>query len=361
MTRISGLLTGAGWTPDTDADFDPYRGLHRPARVSRTERGGADLITATGPVRATYGGALLAEAARDRTSLPAVGDWAAVREWPDGRITIEALLPRRTTLTRLGADRTSHGQVLAANVDLVVVVEHLDPEPSLARIERLLVLARGSGAMPLIVLTKADLVPDAVGMAAEIRSVAPGVDVVAASVPSGAGVDELRRRIRPGSTAVLLGPSGAGKSTLVNALAGAALMDTAPTRERDGKGRHTTTGRELIILPGGGVILDTPGLRAVGLMGDAAAVAEVFPEVDELADDCRFRDCRHRSEPGCAVRSALADGTLDEGRFRRWEKLQREAAFEARRADARLKAHQVAIWKQRAARLRLRPKGGNRG
>jgi ribosome biogenesis GTPase len=361
MTHTSALLAAAGWTVDTDSDFHPYREQHRPARVSRIERGGADLITDTGPMRATYGGALLAAAAQDRTTLPTVGDWAAIRDWPDGRLTIEALLPRRTALIRHGADRTSHGQVLAANVDLVVVVEHLDPEPSLARIERLLVLARGSGAAPLVVLTKTDLVPDAHGMAAEVEAVAPGVDVIAASVPAGSGVDTLRGRIGPGTTAVLLGPSGAGKSTLVNALAGAAMMDTAPTRARDGKGRHTTTRRELIILPGGGVVLDTPGIRAVGMMGDPAAVADVFPEVDELARACRFRDCRHDSEPGCAVRAALADGTLDENRYRRWQKLGREAAFEARRADARLKAHQVAIWKQRAAHRRLHSKGGRQG
>ncbi|WP_129669462.1 ribosome small subunit-dependent GTPase A [Phytoactinopolyspora endophytica] len=332
--------------------FESYAGSHVLGRVSRVERGGAEVLTADGEVLATYGGDVLASAAADRSRFPAAGDWVAIQHWPDGRITLDAVLPRRTALVRDSADRTSHGQVVAANVDLVVIVEHLDPEPDVGRIERLLVLAWGSGATPLVILTKADLVPDPEGMREEIARAAFGVDVLAVSVPDDDGLEELRERLSPETTMTFVGPSGAGKSTLVNALAGAEVMPTNEVRARDGKGRHTTTHRELIVLPGGGVVIDTPGVRAVGLVADADAIAEVFPEIDELAEQCRFRDCSHTSEPDCAVLAAIDDGELDENRFARWRKLGREAAYQARRADARLQRQERALWKQREKALR---------
>jgi ribosome biogenesis GTPase len=263
-------------------------------------------------------------------------------------------------VVRDSADTTSNAQALAANVDLVVVVEHLDPEPEIGRIERLLVLAWGSGAQPLVLLTKADLVPDPDGMRAEVAAAAPGVEVVAVSATTGEGMDAVRSHLAPGRTLVLLGPSGAGKSTLANLLAGADVMPTGRTREVDGKGRHTTSHRELVVLPGTGVVLDTPGLRAVGLVADQDAVATAFPEIEELAAACRFRDCAHLTEPGCAVLAAVDDGELDERRLASWRKLGREAAFQARRADARLRAQEVAIWKQRHMELRRHYKN-NRG
>lgn len=348
-----GDLAEVGWTPERADEFAPYAAVHRPARVARIEKGGALLIAARGELRATFGGDILAEAAQERSRFPVPGDWVALRDWSDDRTTIEAVLPRHTSIVRNGADRTSHGQVLAANVDLVVVVEHLDPEPAVGRVERLLVLAWGSGATPVVVMTKADLVPDPHGMRAEIEAVAPGVEVIVTSLPAGDGLDELRAQLEPGRTMVLVGPSGAGKSTLVNALAGAEVMETGTVRAIDGKGRHTTTHRELIVLPGRGVVLDTPGLRSVGLVADPAAVTSTFPEIDALAQDCRFRDCGHETEPGCAVLAAIDDGELDGRRLESWRKLQREAAFHARRADARLKAQAAAIWKQRQKHLRL--------
>jgi ribosome biogenesis GTPase / thiamine phosphate phosphatase len=352
MSNPHPSLADLGWTDSLRHGFAAYADTHQPARVSRVDRGGADLIGTSGPVRATYGRGVLAAMASDRTAVPTVGDWAAVGSWPDGRITIEAVLPRRTSVVRDGADRTSHGQVLAANIDLVVIVEHLDPDPDLGRIERLLVLAWGSGAQPLVVLTKTDLVPDPDGMIAEVMTAAPGVEVLGVSATTGTGVEAVRARLAPGRTIVLLGPSGAGKSTLTNALAGVELMATRAPRA-DGKGRHTTTHRELLVLPGVGVVLDTPGLRAVGVVADAEAVDDAFPEVAELTDQCRFRDCAHETEPGCAVLAAVEDGTLDERRLASWRKLGREAAYQARRADARLQAAERAMWRRRQRELRL--------
>jgi ribosome biogenesis GTPase len=346
------FLAELGWDSTFASAFDSYAADHVPARVSRVDRGGADLLGTEGPLRASLGRDVLAALAADRAAAPTVGDWTAVRHWPDERTTIEAVLPRRTSVVRDSADMTSNAQALAANVDLVVVVEHLDPEPDIGRIERLLVLAWGSGAQPLVVLTKADLVPDPDGMRTEVVAAAPGVDVVAIDAKAGAGVDEVRAYLTPGRTLVLLGPSGAGKSTLTNALLGATVMATRDTRRADGKGRHTTTHRQLIVLPSGGVVLDTPGLRSVGLVADEEAIATAFPDVEELAAYCRFRDCAHETEPGCAVLAAVVEGELDERRLTSWRKLGREAAFQARRVDARLRAAEVAVWKRRHMQMR---------
>ncbi len=264
-----------------------------------------------------------------------------------------AVQPRTSLLSRASADRTSAEQGLAANVDVVLVAEPLDPSPSLGRLERLLVLAWSSGARPLVVLTKADLVDDTAATLAEVQSAAPGVEVLVVSATRGDGLDDLRAHLGPGLTFVLLGPSGAGKSTLVNALAGSDLLAITEVRG-DGRGRHTTTHRELVELPDGSSLIDTPGLRAVGVVGDADSVDDVFAEIAHLAQGCRFRDCAHGSEPGCAVLAALDDGTLPARRLESWQKLQREVAYQARRGNARLAAQERARWKtiskaQRAA------------
>ena len=285
---------------------------------------------------------------------PTVGDLVDLDGDAIGRV-----LPRRSALLRDSAGRTSRTQVLAANIDVVLVVEHLDPEPDLGRIERLLTLAWASGATPVVVLTKADLVPDPGGLSADVAAVALGVAVHAVSVPDGTGLDALRALLAPGVTFVMVGPSGAGKSTLANALAGREVAATGERRQ-DGRGRHTTTHRELIRLGEGALLIDTPGVRSVGLVADDEALDQAFADIAELAQECRFSDCRHAAEPGCAVRAALESGELPERRYASWRKLEREAGFQAIRADRGLAAAERARWKQ-ISQLQRQVARGTRG
>jgi len=279
------------------------------------------------------------EAAVGAPLAPAVGDRLLV----DGDRAL--VLPRTSEMARGRVDGTSGTQVLAANVDVVVIAEHLDPDPSPGRVERLLTLTRGSGAQPLIVLTKADLVPDPAVWVDRMRQLARGVEVLAVSAVSGTGLAALDAALLAGATLAVVGPSGAGKSTLVNALAGREVMATGG-RRRDGRGRHTTTHRELVPLTEGRVLIDTPGLRSVGLVADAGAIEATFDDVAELASACRFADCSHRSEPGCEVLAAVADGRMPARRLESWRALGREARFQAARSDARLAAEERARWKR---------------
>ncbi|MGH8969299.1 MAG: ribosome small subunit-dependent GTPase A [Actinomycetes bacterium] len=345
-------LPSLGWDDHFSAAFAPLVADHVPARVTRVDRGACDALGAQGRLRLTFSGALLAAGAADPVATPCVGDWVAARAWCDGRVTAEAVLPRRTAFVRAGvAPGVSLGQVLAANVDVAVVVEGLHPEPDLGRIERFLALAWDSGATPLVVLTKADLVPDAEHVRADVAAAAPSVDVCAVSAASGVGMDTLSPYAVAGTTLAFLGPSGSGKSTLTNALAGDTVMVTRALRA-DGKGRHTTAHRELVMLPGGGLVVDTPGLRSVGLTDVSESLDLVFAEVEELAEHCRFGDCRHDTEPGCAVRAALESGALPERRLESYRKLVREARWMAMRHDARLRAQERARWKRVTKDLR---------
>jgi ribosome biogenesis GTPase len=278
---------------------------HRPGRVGRVDRDRCSVRTTAGQVRATA------------DVLPITGDWVVLGT--DPAPTVDAVLPRWSVLER-------QGQLLAANIDIVFVVAALDRPLNLNRIERELVLAWDSGARPVVALTKADASPEAGMLAKTVEARAVGVDVILTSAATGEGVDAVHARLRPNRTAVMLGPSGAGKSTLVNALLGAAEAQvTAPVREGDHKGRHTTTSRHLLVVPGGGVLIDTPGIRSVGLAaGIEGGVALAFPDVEEIAANCRFRDCRHTGEPGCAVSAAAADGRLDPDRVDSYRKLQAE-------------------------------------
>lgn len=290
---------------------------------------------------------------------PTVGDVVDVApSGPDGLWLVRSLLPRRTAVVRDSAGRTSLEQVVAANVDVVLVVEHLDPDPDLGRVERLLTLAWRSGALPVVVLTKADLVPDAPGMAAQVVQVAPGVDVHTVSVVDGTGLEPVRALLRPGTALVAVGASGAGKSSLVNALAGREVMATGEIRA-DGRGRHTTSHRELVPLPGGAVLVDTPGVRGVGLVAAPEALDATFADVTAFAGRCRFTDCGHVAEPGCAVLAAVAAGDLPQRRLESWRKLEREAAFQARRVDARLAAQERARWKRITREHRTAARSGD--
>ncbi|GAA0655481.1 ribosome small subunit-dependent GTPase A [Kitasatospora atroaurantiaca] len=343
-TTVS-TLSAYGWTPELDELFAPLAeaGL-TPARIARVDRGQCDVVLAdpeSGELR-TVRADSRPVGSPNPIDCPCTGDWAAVDLSADPMPTVSALLPRGTAIIRKGSGGRSDGQVLAANIDTVLIAASLAAEPDLGRIERFLALAWESGAEPLVVLTKADLVDDADHIRADVEQIAPGVTVLVVSAETGEGLDVLRA-CAPGSTA-LIGQSGAGKSTLTNALAGTDVMAVQQTRATDNKGRHTTTTRELIPLPGGGAVIDTPGLREVGLYG-GEGLAQAFSEIEELAENCRFHDCSHRSEPGCAVAAALADGVLPERRWESYLKLQRENEWIASRTDARLRAERARQWK----------------
>ena len=276
---------------------------HQPGRVGRVDRDRCTVRTAKGQVRAAA------------DVLPTTGDWVALRMEP--RPAVDVILPRWSSLER-------EGQLLAADIDVVFVVASLDRPLNLNRIERELVLAWDSGARPVVLLTKADAVADAGELLETVAARAVGTDVVLTSASDGRGVEEVVAHLRPNRTAVLLGPSGAGKSTLVNRLLSEEAQAIGDVREGDHRGRHTTTSRHLLVIPGGGVLIDTPGLRSVGLTGAEGGVALAFPDVEEIAEGCKFRDCRHSGEPGCAVTAAVGDGRLDPDRLASYVKLQGE-------------------------------------
>ncbi|MFC7548574.1 ribosome small subunit-dependent GTPase A [Plantactinospora sp. GCM10030261] len=340
-------LWALGWSPALAERAGRCPDLH-PGRVTRADRGVLTVLGVDGPVRASLGGAVLAAAAKDPADLPCAGDWVLVRRWPDDRITAEAVLPRHTVVIRRTAGKDSTGQVLAANLDTAAVIEPVHPEPDIDRIERLLALAWESGAEPLVVLTKCDLAADPAALADQLAEVAPGVPVLPVTAHRPGGLAALRPYAAPGRTLGLLGPSGAGKSSLVNGLVGSTAMVTQAIRRVDGKGRHTTTHRALVPIPGGGAVLDTPGIRAVGLQAATDGLARAFADVTELIGACRFADCAHRVEPGCAVRGALESGNLAPRRWESWQRLNREVAVETGRRDARLAdKRQDVEWRRR--------------
>jgi ribosome biogenesis GTPase / thiamine phosphate phosphatase len=340
-------LAPYGWDQAWADEFAPYEpeGL-LPGRVIRVDRGQCDVVTADGLVRADT--AFVTP--NDPMRVVCTGDWVAVEPGGNPRY-VRTYLPRRTAFVRSTSSKRSEGQILAANVDHTIVAVSLALELDLGRIERFLALAWESGAQPVVVLTKADLVPDAVTLAHLVQDVetsAPGVPVLPVSAMDGDGLDVLVAVVS-GGTSVLLGQSGAGKSTLANALLGEDVMEVRATRDMDGKGRHTTTTRNLLALPGGGVLIDTPGLRGVGLWDAESGVGQVFSEIEELAERCRFHDCAHESEPGCAVRAAIDSGELPERRLESYRKLMRENQRIVAKTDARLRAELKRDWKRKGA------------
>jgi ribosome biogenesis GTPase len=326
-----------GWNDQLAQLFAPYSTLDLlPARVVRAERGRYLLSDGqqewAGEISGRLRHALLCCA-----DLPAVGDWVGLRHAGEpGPALIDLVLPRSSRFRRNAAGGRTEEQILAANIDWLLVVVGLDGDYSLRRIERFLTAAEDSGAEVAILLNKADCRPDAIGVQAEVQGVRVDLRVVLVSALTGQGLDELAALLEPRLTYALVGSSGAGKSTLINRLLGSERLTTAAVRARDDRGCHTTTRRELVVMPQGSILMDTPGLRELALWAAGDTPWEgAFPDLAELAKECRFRDCQHRNEPGCAVRSALERGDLDEGRYRSYEKQQRELDYQRARQDQR--------------------------
>jgi ribosome biogenesis GTPase / thiamine phosphate phosphatase len=275
-------------------------------RITRVDRGECDVVTAEGPIR------VASDSTRAQGEVaPAVGDWVVVADGPDDMPAIDAVLPRRSVLVRRDPSEAIVDQVLVANIDTVLLVHGLDRPLPPGRLERFLVQAWDSGAELLVVATKSDLVASTDEVRATVAAVAPGVPVIEVSSVTGTGVEDVLRAVPPGTTAAMLGASGAGKSTLVNLLVGHELQPTTAVRGSDARGRHTTTARALVPVPGGGMLIDTPGVRSVGVWADEEALRRVFADIDDLAGACRFADCLHDREPDCAVRDAVDPRRLE--------------------------------------------------
>jgi len=342
------LLNRLGWDDGWEAAFAGHRAAGLlPARVAIQHRGAYDLMHEQGEQRASAANRLVRE-----EGLPAVGDWVGLDLTSN---LIEALLPRRTSISRKATLDVTQEQILAANIDVSFLVQALPLDFNPRRLERYLAMAWESGAQPVVLLTKTDLVDDVQPFLDRVEEVTLGsVPVHHVSAKTGEGIDGLRAWLQPNRTAVLLGSSGVGKSTIVNSLVGEELLPTQEVREDDQMGRHTTTHRELILMPSGGVVLDTPGIRELQLWD--ADLEQTFGDIEEIARRCRFSDCAHDQEPGCAIREALAEGVLSQERWHSYQKLQRELeAVEARRNHL-LRQERVREYKIRARANRPKKK-----
>ena len=362
------LLERFGWSSFFESGFSSLCGQGLvPARVLREERGRLLVVSEAGERPAETAGRLLHRAS-SRLDLPAVGDWVALRpgapagraDSGDGPAIVEAVVPRRNRIVRKAAGEAVRPQVLVANVDVLLVAIGLDADFNVRRLERYVALAWESEARPVVVLTKADACGDVAARVADAGAAAPGAPVVAVSAVTGAGLDALAPHLAPGRTLALAGMSGVGKSTLANRLLGVEAQAVRDVRGSDGRGRHATTRRDLFLLPSGALLIDTPGMREL-LPWDGGGAAG-FSDVAALAEGCRYRDCAHGLEPGCAVREALELGRLDAGRLASFEKLRREEAWLARRRDAGLARVEKERWKDLTgvakARARSKRSGG---
>lgn len=355
-------LESLGWNDFFEAVFDPHRGnSNEPARVMAEHRELFHVATRAGVLRAELAGRFRHQAS-SREELPAVGDWVVVSARPgEGSATIHHVLPRRSALVRKSAGVETAAQVLAANLDTVFLVTSLNQDFNPRRIERTLAIIWESGARPVVILSKRDLCDDPEPFEERARMVAIGVAIHALSGLTGDGMDALTPYLETGRTVALIGSSGVGKSTIINHLVGEDILAVKDIREHDGRGRHTTSHRQLIQLPHGGMLIDTPGMREIALWDSADGLEETFADIEALAAECRFRDCQHGSEPGCAVKAAIEDGTLDAGRYRSHLKLQKELAHLAQRQDQRARSQEERKWKLIAkASRRMRQNGGGK-
>jgi ribosome biogenesis GTPase len=352
-------LTRLGWDEERQNHLNENHPGLEPARVSIEHGPSYLLFTAHGEVTGVTTGRMKHDTVL-RVDLPVVGDWVAIRPLPnEDRAVIEALLPRRTAFSRDVAGRTTEEQVLAANVDKLFVVSGLDGDLNVRRVERFLTLAWQSGATPVCVLTKTDKCEDLAAAIDEVTTVSPGVEVYPVCALDGSGLDALRNELAGDPTIALLGSSGVGKSTLINRLLDVELMVTDEVRW-DGRGKHTTTHRQLIPMPGGGALIDTPGLRELRLWDADTGIDDAFSDIARLAEGCRFSDCTHEHEPKCAVLAALEDGTLEEERLAGYRKLKREVESLERRKNIHLQREQGRRFKQLSADARAKSKAKER-
>ncbi|MDR3456777.1 MAG: ribosome small subunit-dependent GTPase A [Verrucomicrobiae bacterium] len=322
-------LTKLGWNAERDAQFAPYlaQGLV-PARIAVEDKHFYRVWTAEAELSAQITGKSMHEARSDHTKLPKVGDWVAVKLVPnEAKATIHAILPRRTLITRKTTGREITAQILATNIETVFLVTAADSTFNAARLERMLVMAHESGARPVVILNKIDLAENLEVKLAEAAKAAGEALVLAVCALTGRGVKKLAALIKPGDTVVFIGTSGVGKSSLINRLYGEDLQATVEVREQDAKGRHTTSWREMIFLPQGGVVIDTPGMREFHIWAAGEGSKETFPEIEALSLQCHFRDCTHTQEKDCAVLAALAAGTLPRDRHESFLKLQLEISY----------------------------------
>lgn len=321
-------LNQLGWNSFFEESFEPFlqRG-YSAGRISEEHKHLYHVLTEYGELLAKVSGKLLHDS-ENRSEFPAVGDWVAINARPaEGSATIHAVLPRLSKFTRKIAGKTTEEQVIAANITTVFLVNGLDNDFNLRRIERYLTLAWESGANPVIVLNKADVCDDTAQKLALVETVAIGVPVHVVSAVTGQGLEELSSYLSSSTTVAFLGSSGTGKSTLINALLGTAMQEVGEVRQGDDRGRHTTTFRKMIVLPQGGIVIDTPGLRELQLWGSDEGLSGAFSDIEILAEQCRFADCRHVNEPRCAVRQALEEGSLDIERYESYLKLQNELEY----------------------------------
>jgi len=339
-----------GWNEFFARSFAPFASEgYSAGRVAVQHKTQYELYTEHGELSAETTGRMQYDA-RSKKDLPVVGDWVVIRARErEGKATIYDILPRKSKFSRKAAGTKAEEQIVAANIDTVFLVTGLDGNFNLRRIERYLVVAWESGADPVIVLNKADLCADIEQKVLEVQAVALDVPIVAMSAIKDRGLDQVLARIKAGTTGALLGSSGVGKSTIINHLLGKELMKTRDVRETDDRGRQTTTRRELIVLPAGGLLMDTPGMRELQLWGGDEGIEDAFRDIAQLAEQCPFRNCQHGPEPGCAVQQALQDGTLDAARFASYQKLQREIAYFARREDKPADLIEKERWKKIAA------------
>ncbi|MGA9141934.1 MAG: ribosome small subunit-dependent GTPase A [Methanocella sp.] len=341
MTFVDPWFKKLGWSAFFGEHFKEFAATCKPGRVSTVYKSNYKVHLKEGEVRARVSGNI-----RKSGTLPAVGDWVAVSRDTAGSFTIQAVLPRKSKFSRKDTGRVTGEQVIVTNIDTVFIMTSLNKDFNLRRLERYLAIAKDSGAEPVVVLSKSDVCDDTAQKIDEVREIVPDVNAFAISAVGGKGLEQLSPYLQEGKTVALIGSSGVGKSTLINVLAGRERQKVGEIREDDSRGRHVTTERELILLENGGIIIDNPGMRELQLWDAGKGLQDLFRDIDELARRCRFSDCKHETEPGCAIKAALRDGTLSEKRLESYRKLQKELAAVERKKNPELMIEDKKKWKQ---------------